>query len=216
MSNQSKKQIIDGISYKYSASWIYELEKEQHWRCYWRQEKLMQNYIESGQHILEIGLGSGFTANYLRSKGFKVTTIDIDKEKSPDILANIVEYNFTEIYDHVLAFEVFEHIPFTEFQKIIKKISMICKNFLFLSVPRNERRLLRCEFDLPKFGHRILEIKTLKKKISTEHHFWELDDGNISTKDFEKVLIRAGYRLNHSDQAFSQRYYAFASPDLGR
>ncbi|MCK5739058.1 class I SAM-dependent methyltransferase [bacterium] len=216
MADQSKKQTVGGVCYKYPASWIYELETEEHWRCYWRQQRLMQKLIKPGQHVLEIGVGSGFTANYLRSKGILVTTLDIDEEKQPDILANLVSYDFADKYDHILAFQVFEHISFIEFQKVLHKISRICNEYLFLSVPRNERRLFRCEFVLPKFGHRVFEIKTLKKRISTPHHFWELDDGTITKYDFKKVLTDFGYRLDRTDQAFSQWFYAFASPDFNK
>ena len=69
-----KKQIIEGVEYKYSAEWIYDLESEEHWRLYWNQQKLMQNKVSSGDNVLEIAVGSGFTANYLKSKSINVKT----------------------------------------------------------------------------------------------------------------------------------------------
>ena len=44
----------------------------------------MEGLVLPKQHVLEIGVGSGFTANYLRSRGVQVTTLDIDHEKEPD------------------------------------------------------------------------------------------------------------------------------------
>ena len=95
--HDEKKQIVNGIIYRYSTSWIYKLETEQHWRLYWHQQKLMEGKVKPGDSVLEIGVGTGFTANYLRSKGVNVTTLDIDADKKPDIVANIVTYKLSPI-----------------------------------------------------------------------------------------------------------------------
>ena len=77
MSN-SRSEIVDGVEYRYSSDWVHKLESEEHWRSYWQQLKLALPELEEGDTILEIGPGSGFVTNYLRSKGYKVTTLDID------------------------------------------------------------------------------------------------------------------------------------------
>ena len=59
----------------------------------------MEGLLAEGDTVLEIGPGSGFTSNYLRSKGIAVTTLDIDPAKHPDIVANVVEYEFPEPHD---------------------------------------------------------------------------------------------------------------------
>ena len=58
------------------------MEEEEHWRLYWNQQKIAESKIQAGDRVLEIGLGTGFTANYLRGRGVRVTTLDIDAEKS--------------------------------------------------------------------------------------------------------------------------------------
>ena len=60
-----------------------------------------------------------------------------------------MEHDFKEQYDHLMAFEILEHIPFEEFQKIIKKIPTFVKKYAFISLPRNERTLLDLEIKLP-------------------------------------------------------------------
>ena len=64
---------------KYSSNWIHKLETREHWLSYWHQIKLMEGYVEQKDSLVEIGIGSGFTSNYLRSKKVDVLTIDIDK-----------------------------------------------------------------------------------------------------------------------------------------
>ena len=35
---------------------------------YWHQQKLMEGLVAPNDTVLEVGVGSGFTANHLRSK----------------------------------------------------------------------------------------------------------------------------------------------------
>jgi 16S rRNA A1518/A1519 N6-dimethyltransferase RsmA/KsgA/DIM1 with predicted DNA glycosylase/AP lyase activity len=85
-------EVIDGVEYAHpSSEWTKKLEKEFHWQLYWRQQNVMNNLIQPGDHLLEIGPGSGFTTNYLRSKGIQVTTLDLNPDKKPDIVANIAQ-----------------------------------------------------------------------------------------------------------------------------
>jgi len=210
-----KKEIIRGVEYKYSAEWIYDLESEEHWRLYWNQQKLMQNKVSCGDNVLEIGVGSGFTANYLKSKGVNVKTLDIDREKKPDIVANLVEYQFRECYDHVLAFEVFEHTPFIEFKGVIEKISNVCKKYIFLSVPRNEKVWLRFDFQLPIIGKREFRFVTLKGNVTTPAHFWEIGDGYVSINDFEQELFKCGLTILAKMKRFSRIFYALGVNRVG-
>jgi 2-polyprenyl-3-methyl-5-hydroxy-6-metoxy-1,4-benzoquinol methylase len=203
-----EKEKIRGVEYKYSAEWIYDLESEEHWRLYWNQQKLMRHKVSSGEIVLEIGVGSGFTANYLRSKGVNVKTLDIDREKEPDIVANLVEYPFPDRYDHVLAFEVFEHIPFVEFKSVFEKISKVCKKYIFISVPRNERMWLKLNFQLPILGKRGLRLVTLRGKVIEPAHFWEIGDGSVSIGDVEQVFGKCGFTILTKTKRFSRIFYA--------
>lgn len=211
--DELKCQKIGGISYQYSASWIHSLESEMHWRLYWRQQKIMQDLIKPGHRVLEIGVGSGFTANYLRSKEISVTTLDIDADKNPDIVANIVSYEFPDSYDHILAFEVFEHIPFDIFKVVLKKISRRLQGCMFLSVPRNERLWFRAEITMPKIREKIFELVTLKRRITTPAHFWEIDDGKIDGRDFKDALTSSSFKILRFDKSFSREFFALAKRD---
>jgi len=168
----------------------------------------MQHKVSSGDRILEIGVGSGFTANYLRSKGVNVKTLDIDREKEPDIVTNLVEYPFPDRYDHVLAFEVFEHIPFVEFKSVFEKISKVCKKYIFLSVPRNERVWLQLNFQLPILGKRELRMVTLRGNVIEPAHVWEIGDGSVSIDDLEQVFCESGFTILTKAKRFSRIFYA--------
>ena len=82
-------EVVEGVEYRYSSGWTHGFESETRWRLYWRQQKLMRDLLAPGDRVLEIGIGTQFVANYLRSKGISVTTLDIDADKHPEIVANI-------------------------------------------------------------------------------------------------------------------------------
>jgi len=130
-------------------------------------------------NLLEIGVGSGFCSHYLRGKGINITTLDIDKEKSPDIVADVCKFELTSDYDHILAFEVFEHFPFENLKSVLNMLHKHCRKNLFVSLPIN-RKLYLCEIDIriAKIGKCKLIIplpKFIKCRKPTEYHHWEIN-----------------------------------------
>jgi hypothetical protein len=186
-------EIVDGIKYKYSSDWIHQLEGEEHWRSYWHQLRIILPHLNVGDTILEIGPGSGFLSNYLRAKGFHVVTLDIDDQKSPDIVANIVQYPFPDPYDHVLAFEVFEHIPFEKFREMLPRLRKSIRKNLFMSVPLNHRIWFRADLLVPLFKQLSFSIRLRRRRIEAEHHFWELDYKQYSREKLLITLNEAGF-----------------------
>jgi len=180
-------------TYQYSASWIKSIESEDHWRLYWKQQDLLKTFLQPNETVMEIGVGSGFAANYLRSKGHAVTTFDIDAEKQPDIVGNLVTHEFDGSFDHILAFEVFEHIPYQEFVGALGKVRRWCKKSLCLSVPIAEREVAFAEFKLPRIKKKRLALK-LPKRSLWEYHFWEIGYRDTSEKRFLDDLAAYGFK----------------------
>lgn len=200
------------MEYRYSSHWIHELESETHWRLYWRQQKLMEGLVRPEDRVLEIGVGTGFTASYLRSKGVHVTTLDIDADKQPDIVANVAQYDFPEAYDAILAFEVFEHLPYDDFPRLLARLSTAAKSHLFLSLPRNRRLVTSVNVKLPKVKARTFQWKVRRGEIVEPYHVWELDHGDVTVESLERELSRHGFEVARRDEAFDRRFYALATP----
>jgi SAM-dependent methyltransferase len=190
--SNSGEQVEDGVSYKYSSNWIHQLESEDHWRSYWRQADLLNSVLQKGDTILEIGPGTGFISNYLKSRGYQVTTLDIDEAKSPDIVTNIVKYEFPDPYDYILAFEVFEHIPFQKFVDILPRLRNATRKGLVLSVPRNYRIWFHADLIIPFFKSVSFGLKIKRRRIIEERHFWELDYKDFSEKNLLSRCKEAG------------------------
>lgn len=193
--------------YSYSSDWIHKHETINHWIFYWHQVDLIRSVLEEGDRILEIGVGTGFTSNYLKTKGYKVVTLDIDPEKNPDIVANIVECNLDEQFDHVIAFEVFEHIPFEEFKTVLKKLHGICRKNLLISVPRNEKIWFKLTVELPGRKRIGFRIATKRKKIISRHHHWEIDYPPFSRHAVEETFKKCGYSIEFYRRVSSLFFY---------
>ena len=208
-----KKEIV------YKTDWIYQLESETHWRSYWHQQKIMEGRLAEGDEILEIGVGSGFCANYLRTKGYRVVTLDIDERKKPDIVANICTAELSSEYDHILAFEVFEHFPHEAWPGVLEKLHNHCRKYLFVSLP--ESRLVLCDVRIKiKMWPRIsfsMKIPNfwlptfLRKKLHEDStHHWEI---NYSKKHslamVKKQFQQAGFRLEkyHAVNFMSHHFF---------
>ena len=84
----------------------------------------MEGHIKPNDALIEIGIGSGFTSNYLRSKNINVLTVDIDEQKLPDVVSDATKFIPDKNYDHFCAFEVFEHMKFDEMNIVLKTQSI--------------------------------------------------------------------------------------------
>ena len=209
MTQKYRVDVVDGVEYKYDAAWTRRLEARHHWEFYWYQQKLMEGLVRPGEdELLEMGIGSGFAANYCRSKGLDVTTIDIDDEKNPDIVANVVTYDFERSYDHLMAFEILEHIPYSEFEKIIRKVPRLVRKHAFISLPRNEEVVFKLDLKIPRIPRINLEWRRLKKKITTKAHHWEMDFREHTVASVEALFEDAGLSVVRKLTCDYVRFYA--------
>lgn len=201
------------MKYAYSSDWIHRHENLVHWTYYWHQIRLVREEIDTGDRILEIGVGTRFTSNYLKSRGYHVVTLDIDPDKQPDIVGNIVEMELPETYDYILAFEVFEHMPFGDFSEVLHKLNRHCRKRLLISVPRNEKLWFSLQAELPgrkSFGFRIA---TRRKKIISKHHHWEVDHPPVSRKVLEQAFQSAGFRIQTMEKVDALYFYVLTKKE---
>jgi len=201
----------NNIEYTYSSDWIHHLEDEEHWRLYWRQQKLIENYLKPNDTILEIGIGTSFTANYLKSKNYKVTTLDIDEEKKPDIVGNIVQHDWgLEKFSHVLAFEVFEHIPYEEFQKVLLNLHS-ATDYIFTSLPINKKTIFELNIKIPKLRKIHFKLSINKNKITTKNHFWEVGYKKYNENYIENDFFDRGFQVVEKYKKNQFIYYILKS-----
>lgn len=110
---------------------------EQFMYSYFLQCQTMAN-LPDVKKILEIGPGGGITATLMKRLNYNYQTMDAQPAVEPDILCEFTEFNptgYEENYDLVAAFQILEHIPYSEFATSIKKMTAISKKWVFISLP---------------------------------------------------------------------------------
>lgn len=196
--------VVDGYEVNYSTDWINELEQEDHFNWYYHQAELVYKNCSRSESLLEIGVGTGLLSDLLKKRGWNVWTLDIDSEKHPDYCGSALDFDYCAIgADVVLAFEIFEHIPYSTFEKTIKKISESAVKRLYFSLPWNERTLINFSLKLPKLQRIEWSFAVGIGSISTESHFWELARkerqlGNkvlVPLYSLTRVFARYNYRV---------------------
>ena len=193
---------------KYSSEWIHHLETREGWLSYWHQIKLMHSIVRKGDSMVEIGIGTGFTSNYWRSKGVNVLTVDIDKEKSPDIVLDAIEFTPKISFDHLCVFELFEHMRFEELGFVLDNVKNFINKNIFISVPVFKKTPLALELKVKSFW-KSFSIPFPKIIISDPHHKWELGYKNYTEKRFINEFKNREFVLDNKLCYLRWRYFNF-------
>jgi len=95
--------------------------------------------------ILEIGPGSGYFATITKSIGYSIKTADIKARTNPDYLGDFREVKISERFDLVAAFEMLQHLPYTDLPSTLKKLAALSDRYVLVSIPA---RIHRFEFSI--------------------------------------------------------------------
>ena len=162
---------------------------------------------------LEIGIGNSLVANYLRQRGFNVTTMDIDPYLTPDLLGSVAKIPFTnESFDVVACFELLEHLPYEQLIPMLQEIRRVSKKFVVLSLP-DANRVLRFYVHLPKIGELkkfipLPRLKPLKHEFNGKH-YWEIGKEEFPLHRIISDVERAGFYIKKTYRVFGIPYHRF-------
>lgn len=175
MTNEKGRKAVDGFELTFSSDWIHQLESQQHWIYYWHQANLVWKEVPKSSKLLEIGVGTGFLSNYLKGQGWSVKTLDIDEGKNPDIIGDASTYEFDKVRpDAVLAFEIFEHLPFPLFARTVENIGKSTAQSVIFSIPWAARPIFSLSIKLPKIKEKHFSVLLRRNIVTESNHHWEL------------------------------------------
>ena len=168
--------------------------------------------------MLEVGIGSGFVKDYLRSSGYSVTTADHDKVLGPDIVCDIRDIPVKDnSFDLVVAFEILEHLPYEESLQGIQEMQRISRRYVVLSVPRS-CFYLGCSFmfGLPTF-HKLVSVGLrvpffwIGPEYGDKEHMWELGRRGFPIRRLVKDIKRRGLAIKQQKGhiALNTQHYFF-------
>lgn len=110
--------------------------------------------------VIEVGIGNGFVSSYLRRSGVDVTTIDINANLEPDIVAPLSEAHahIPAKGDLVVCCEVLEHMPLEELDANLSHLRGLGDR-LFLTLPNYRSTFgMTALLRLPKLSARWLDL----------------------------------------------------------
>lgn len=149
------------------------------------------------QSVLEIGPGSKLVADELKKMGYAVTTCDFDASVSPDVVSDVRNLPFeADSFDCVMACQILEHIPFTDFEKTVGDLAKITKKYAVISVPNRSMGfefVIKFPFIQTITGKKFIDV-TLPFPVKfpgfaeSGQHYWEIDFWTTKRSAVERAL----------------------------
>jgi len=178
---------------------------------YWHQ--INEIIALNPKEVLEIGIGNGFVYNYLKEKGIKIKTLDIDKNLNPDAAGSVLGIPFEDgSFEVVACCEVLEHLPYSNFRESLKEIHRVSRKHVVLSLP-DVTTVYRINVELPR-------IKPIKKLVphpfhrSPQHtfdgeHYWEIGKTDYPLKKIESDIEKSKFKILRTYRVFEFYYHRF-------
>lgn len=156
------------------------------WASIWHQSNAVLSYRP--ESVLEVGGGKGYLKHLLSSEDIPVTSMDIDPDLNPDILGGITDIPCKDgQFDVACAFEVLEHLPYTEFLNGISELLRVSRRGIAISIP-DKRKAFPYLITIPGIAHyKFLLPKPLPRKSHEfdGEHYWEC---NSKQTPLKKIL----------------------------
>lgn len=158
------------------------------------------------RNVLEIGVGNGFLSDYLRRRGYEITTVDIDESLNPDYVGSVLSLPFTdESFDVVACFEVLEHIPYECFNRAMREIHRVCCGKAVLSVP-DLSRAYPLWLRLPRIGDikwviKVPRLRPHPHKFDGSHR-WEIGKAGYTLRRIAGDLSREAFEIIKTYRVF--------------
>ncbi|MBL0742216.1 class I SAM-dependent methyltransferase [Chryseolinea lacunae] len=163
--------------------------------------------------IMEIGTGSGVVKFVLQKSGTEVTTIDIDPNLGPDIVASVLSIPLPDnSFDVALCCQVLEHLPYENFLPALKEIRRLVKGHLILSLP-DLHRAYRFNLQAPligeiKFLWTLPRWKPLEWKFDGEH-YWNISNKNYPVSRIRNDIRNAGFSIENEFCVYEISWHRF-------
>ncbi len=164
---------------------------------HWHQANAVLEQVAVGASVLEVGPGAGHTTWLMRNWGLQVTTLDFDPELKPDMVGDVTALPCADkSFDCVLAAEVLEHIPFTEFTGALVEMRRVARKAVVISLPAP---FVGASMLLNVSGLQMGSIHAgvpfwIKHKFDGEH-YWELGKRGTSLRTVRRAIQASGLNI---------------------
>jgi SAM-dependent methyltransferase len=164
---------------------------------YWHQiDEILALHPSS---ILDIGIGNGFVADYLRQERLNLTTADIDPDLKPDLVCSVTRLPFSnETFSLASCFQVLEHLEYRQFTESLLELKRVVRDHVLLSLP--DRSLhLSLGLKLYPFFSRSVSFSISrhpKAKFRFDgEHYWEIGYRGTGLGQIKKSIGETGLQI---------------------
>jgi len=165
--------------------------------------------------ILEVGIGNKIVSSILANYGIKTITADINESLCPDKVVPVTALDTAfgpGEFPLVLCARVLQHLPFSEFDNALAKLSYVTQEYLLLTLPFDTLRFyinLRItggtsfpiSIPFPLAVKRILQRVFKMNEISGPQRFWKINSSkethlsNVQKIINKYFLVEKFYRV---------------------
>lgn len=166
------------------------------WNSVWHQIHLSLNY--QPKNILEVGAGPETYKQVMAKDGVTVTTVDIAEDLQPDVVGSVLDLPFeADSFDLSCAFQVLEHLPYTDFIPAVKELRRVARKAVIISLP-DVAACYPFRYSIPGrgIGEFILPRPYFKRAhVFDGQHYWEVNKKETPLKVVLRDLESAGLKL---------------------
>ena len=179
-------------------------DKKGRFASYWHQ--IDEVVSLKPRRILDIGIGNRFVANYLRQRGYALTSLDVDYRLKPDLCGSVLAMPVQPGYfDLITCFQVLEHLPYEQFTSALNEFRRLSGKHVLISVP-DSSPLFRLWIQIPKIGDftRLVPLP-FKRRIRHRydgHHYWHVGHLETPLKRVSGDIRRAGFGIVKNYRVF--------------
>jgi len=193
------------------------------WVSYFNQINETLKLRATIKRVLEIGCGTKITSEVLNNYHIDITTVDIDHELKPDLIADVRYLPFSNgAFDLILCFEALEHVPYNDFLNSLKGFYRITRKFSIISLPTfGFEFVLSIKFPkIPKvpafkpFGKNMTFSAVVSppihaKRMPMSFHQWEIGRKGFPLKRIKEDIRANGFKIIKNFNAPEHPYFTF-------
>jgi SAM-dependent methyltransferase len=164
--------------------------------------QLLYALRDTPRTALVIGVGDRLVADLLERAGVTTSTVDIESDLEPDIVASVESMPLPDnAVDVSICSQVLEHLPFERFEPALSELRRVTRHRVVLSVP-DMRRFVSLRLHMPKVHiDRQFSIPRFRPgrippgRGGRSPHQWEIDFTGTRFGTVRRAIERSGWRI---------------------
>lgn len=181
------------------------------WVSYWHQTKEISSRKDITK-VLDIGPGTDFLSLNLKinRQDIEYKTLDIADDIKPDFTGSVTNIPLPDnSFDAVCAFQVLEHINFSDFEKALQEMKRVSKKYVFISLPHFGPSFeLQLKIPLIPRIKISSKIPWPRKHFFGGQHYWEIGKKGYSPKKIRSI-IESNFNIIDEYVPFENQYHRF-------